>query len=68
MKYEAIVETGEVIIRELNEDEIKQDEIDRQAAIQRKVLEDNQLLKKEKTLSKLAALGLEPEDLTVLGL
>lgn len=68
MKYEAIVETGEVIVRELTTEEIAQDVKDREDAAKRQAIEDEKVAQKQNALAKLAALGLDAEDLKVLGL
>lgn len=68
MKYEAIVESGEVVVRELTAEEIEQDQIDRDNASKRQVIEETENAKKLAALTKLQALGLDVEDLKVLGL
>ena len=72
MKYEAIVETGEVIVREMTTEELEQDSKDR-AKFAAFAEEQSQELaeldaKKAAAEAKLAALGLTAEDLKALGL
>lgn len=68
MKYEAIVESGEVIVRELTTEEIAQDVKDREDAAKRQAIEDEKVAQKQNALAKLEALGLDVEDLKALGL
>ena len=63
MKYEAIVETGEVIVRELTAEEIAQDEIDRQEALERKIKEDAE---ESSRLILLNKLGITEEEAKLL--
>jgi hypothetical protein len=72
MKRIIDVETGEVFERELNEEELAQQEIDSVEVIAernaRKADEKAKAKAKEAAENKLAALGLTVEDLTALGL
>jgi hypothetical protein len=68
MKYEANVETGELIIRELTAEEIAQDEIDRKMATDRAVIDEQKREAKDAAKAKLEALGLSLDDLKALGL
>jgi hypothetical protein len=61
-------ETNEVIEREMNAQELAQLEIDEQQEKERKEAEAAKVAKKLAAEAKLAALGLEPDDLRVLGL
>lgn len=61
-------ETGEVIVRPLTKEEIKQREIDLAAYEAKKVKESELQSKKLAAVSKLEALGLDIEDLKALGL
>lgn len=62
------VETGEVIERELNAEELKQQEIDTLADEARKAELQAKADAKTAAQAKLAALGLTVGDLTALGL
>ena len=72
MKKIINVETGEIIERELNEDELAQQVIDEAEYLERKQFliaeAEAKATAKEAAQSKLAALGLTGEDLTALGL
>lgn len=61
-------ETNEVIQREMNAEELAQLEIDEQDEKERKEAEAAKVAKKAAAEAKLAALGLEPDDLRALGL
>lgn len=62
------VETGEIIERNMNAEELAQLEIDTTDEIQRKDKETQIKAKREAAEAKLAALGLTAEDLKALGL
>lgn len=66
------VETGETIIREATPEELEQDEIDREFFAERHAkLEADKAeaqAKKASALAKLAALGLDEDNLKALGL
>jgi ribosomal protein L9 len=72
MKKIINVETGEVIERELNADEIAQQEIDEIKSVEKlaKQLQEEapQIAAKATAEGKLAALGLTTDDLRALGL
>lgn len=59
------VETGEIVLRDMTKEEIKQIELDNLNEI---ALQQETQQKKETALAKLAAIGLEVEDLKALGL
>ncbi len=62
------VETGEIIEREMTDDEIAQREKDEQEAKEKKQAETAKAAKKAEAEAKLTALGLDVEDLRALGL
>ncbi len=59
---------GTQIERAFTEDEIKQRSIDADDELKKQQIENELKLKKDNALAKLTALGLEIEDLKVLGL
>lgn len=61
-------ETGEIIVRELNEQELAQQKIDADNALALAESEENQIFAKETAISKLQSLGLTIDDLKALGL
>jgi hypothetical protein len=61
-------ETGEVIERPMNAEELAQWELEKQTAEMQTQIKADALAKREAALAKLAALGLEPDDLKALGL
>jgi hypothetical protein len=68
MKRIINVETGEVIERELNAEELAQQKIDQARALQIKAEVEAQAEAKVTAEGKLAALGLTTDDLRALGL
>jgi hypothetical protein len=62
------VETGEEIVRDANEQELAQMEIDNANAVARKAEEEAKAQAKAQAEGKLAALGLTTDDLRALGL
>ena len=61
-------ETGEVIEREMNDEELAQLALDKAESEARAQAIAEAQAKREAAISKLAALGLEPDDLKALGL
>jgi hypothetical protein len=72
MKYEAIVETGEIVVREMTEEELAQDAKDRAKFAKLELEKQEEQAKRETAKAsaeaKLEALGLTTEDLKALGL
>ena len=62
------VETGEIIERELNDNEFAQYEADQEADVQRKLAKEAKAQARATAQAKLAALGFTVEDLQALGL
>lgn len=62
------VETGEVIEREMTAEELTQYEKDQLAAVEEATAKAEAQAKREAALSKLAALGLDEDDLKAIGL
>ena len=62
------ITTGEEIVRDATDAEIAQMELDAANAQKRKQEEAEAETKRQAALDKLAALGLEPDDLKALGL
>jgi hypothetical protein len=62
------LETGEIIQRELNDDELAQKAKDEAAQLAFIQAQAEAATKREAAIAKLAALGLEPDDLKALGL
>lgn len=62
------VATGEIIERELNDQEFAQYQADQEADVQRKLAKEAKAQAKATAQAKLAQLGLTVEDLTALGL
>lgn len=62
------VTTGEIIEREMTADEIAQAQVDKEQFQARKQEEAEIEAKRAATLAKLAALGLDEDDLKALGL
>jgi hypothetical protein len=60
--------TGEVIIREMTEQELIQAEIDKAADLADKAAYETAQMAKESAQSKLAALGLTADELNAIGL
>jgi predicted GIY-YIG superfamily endonuclease len=58
------VETGEIVLRDMTKEEVKQIELDNLKEI---ALQQETQQKKESALAKLAVIGLEVEDLKALG-
>ena len=61
-------ETGEIIEREMNAEEVAQWELDQAQALSETQARAEAEAKREAALSKLAALGLTADDLRALGL
>lgn len=68
MKYEANIELNEVIVRELNGEELAQEEIDREFFELQAQTEKANAEKKANALEKLKLLGLDENDLKAIGL
>lgn len=62
------IETDEIIEREMNKEELAQWEKDQKEENERLKAEAAKAAKKAEAEAKLAALGLEPDDLRALGL
>ena len=62
------VETGELVEREMNAEELAQFEVDKAAEVERQAAEAQAVATKAAAEAKLAALGLTTDDLKALGL
>ena len=62
------VETGEIVEREMTDDELAQWELDKAAALAEKKAREDAIAAKQAAEAKLAALGLTADDLKALGL
>jgi len=62
------VETGEIVEREMTDDELAQWELDKAAALAEKKARGDAIAAKQAAEAKLAVLGLTADDLKALGL